>query len=214
MDSSSLPEGPNELGQLSPPIWPCTTRGLPCRPDCSGRGGLLPHRFTLTRRCHLPQSARADCFQAVGRFFLPLATEAHGTGGLFSVALSVAGNFASLARTARRIGPLALPGALPFSLRRFPAKTFVRGTSTRDVCPAKNAKTTVSGLSSRPAFLRRLAQRSPGLPAKPSISLGIGRRRLRRLVKSHNRREPKLRVRALVPSRFGSPLLASESANK
>jgi hypothetical protein len=52
-DSSSLPEGHNELGQLSPPIWPCTTQGLPCRPDCSGRGGLLPHRFTLTLRFHL-----------------------------------------------------------------------------------------------------------------------------------------------------------------
>ena len=48
LDSSSLPEGPNEPGRLSPPIWPCTTRGLPCHPDCSGRGGLLPHRFTLT----------------------------------------------------------------------------------------------------------------------------------------------------------------------
>ena len=54
-----------------------------------------------------------------------MATEAHCTGGLFSVALSVAGNFASLARTARRVGPLALPGALPFSLRRRTPKTLV-----------------------------------------------------------------------------------------
>ena len=64
LDSSSLPEGPNELGQLSPPIWPCTTRGLPC-PRCYHRGGgLLPHRFTLTRRYHLPQPACAGRFQA------------------------------------------------------------------------------------------------------------------------------------------------------
>jgi len=68
LDSSSLPEGPSEPGRLSPPIWPCTTRGLPCRPDCSGRGGLLPHRFTLTRRYHLPQPACAGCFQAFRRF--------------------------------------------------------------------------------------------------------------------------------------------------
>jgi hypothetical protein len=100
-----------------------------------------------------------------------MATEAHCTGGLFSVALSVAGNLASLARTARRVGPLALPGALPFSLRRFPLKTFV---------PAQNAKTTVSGLSSRPAFLRRPAQRSPGLPAALSISSRIDRKLGRR----------------------------------
>jgi hypothetical protein len=43
---------------------------------------------------------------------------------------------ASLARTARRISPLALPGALPFSLRRPTPKTFV---------PARCAKTFVPG---------------------------------------------------------------------
>ena len=44
------------------PIWHCSRWGLPCRPCCQGRGGLLPHRFTLT------------CTNA---------------GGLFSVALSL-----------------------------------------------------------------------------------------------------------------------------
>src|SRR6266567_3761934 len=29
-------------------IWPCSDRGLPCRACCQTRGGLLPHRFTLT----------------------------------------------------------------------------------------------------------------------------------------------------------------------
>ena len=37
-----------EPGRLSPPIWPCTTRGFPCLRDCSRSGGLLPHLFTLT----------------------------------------------------------------------------------------------------------------------------------------------------------------------
>jgi len=72
-DSSSLPEGCSQLrlaflrrqgpqsrkflklsrekldepGRLSPPIWPCTTRGFPCLPCCHGSGELLPHRFTL-----------------------------------------------------------------------------------------------------------------------------------------------------------------------
>ena len=29
----------------------CSRWGLPCRPRCRGRGGLLPHRFTLTAPC-------------------------------------------------------------------------------------------------------------------------------------------------------------------
>ena len=29
------------------PIWSCSRRGLPCRPGCPVRGGLLPHPFTL-----------------------------------------------------------------------------------------------------------------------------------------------------------------------
>ena len=46
--SSSLPEGHNGPSRPSPPIWPCTTRGLPCRRRYRLRGGLLPHHFTLT----------------------------------------------------------------------------------------------------------------------------------------------------------------------
>jgi len=43
-------EGFIEPGRLSPPIWPCTTRGFPC-PRCYHRGGgLLPHLFTLAKR--------------------------------------------------------------------------------------------------------------------------------------------------------------------
>jgi hypothetical protein len=60
--SSSLPEGFQssavllrrtelaliEPGRLSPPIWPCTTRGFPCSRYYYRDGGLLPHLFTLT----------------------------------------------------------------------------------------------------------------------------------------------------------------------
>jgi hypothetical protein len=51
--------------RLSPHAWPCSSWGLPCRPCHHERGELLPHRFTLA----VPKE-----------------------GGLFSVALSVAGN--------------------------------------------------------------------------------------------------------------------------
>jgi len=80
--SSSLPEGTNEPGRLSPPIWPCTTRGFPC-PRCHHRsGGLLPHLFTLAKRC--------EHFEDVSQVSLCDATALHSAGGLFSVALSVA----------------------------------------------------------------------------------------------------------------------------
>lgn len=39
---------PVETGRLSPPIWPCSDRGLPCHVRCRTRGGLLLHPFTLT----------------------------------------------------------------------------------------------------------------------------------------------------------------------
>jgi hypothetical protein len=38
----------SEPGRLSPPIWSCTARGLPCHCHYWQRGGLLPHLFTLT----------------------------------------------------------------------------------------------------------------------------------------------------------------------
>ena len=40
----------DEPGRLSPPIWPCTTRGFPCLVCCQTSGRLLPHRFTLTSK--------------------------------------------------------------------------------------------------------------------------------------------------------------------
>src|SRR5918997_5949251 len=54
--SSSLPaasltvsgSGIIGVGHTSPPIWPCSGWGLPCHRCYQRRGGLLPHRFTLT----------------------------------------------------------------------------------------------------------------------------------------------------------------------
>src|SRR5208282_6421373 len=54
-DAKSAKRAPDRLraqgkepGQLSPPIWSCTTRGLPCLRHYCRSGGLLPHLFTLT----------------------------------------------------------------------------------------------------------------------------------------------------------------------
>ncbi|EAQ26493.1 hypothetical protein ROS217_14991 [Roseovarius sp. 217] len=47
------------------PIWHCSRWGLPCRSGCPSRGGLLPHRFTLTRAQSPLANRRCD-----GRFLL------------------------------------------------------------------------------------------------------------------------------------------------
>jgi len=49
------------VGHTSPPIWPCSDWGLPCRRCYQRRGGLLPHRFTLTLRHPLARGGRAVC---------------------------------------------------------------------------------------------------------------------------------------------------------
>jgi len=70
----------SEPGRLSPPIWPCTTRGFPGLRCCHRSGGLLPHLFTLAKRLSFAKTSR--------RFpcAMPPCCSA---GGIFSVALSV-----------------------------------------------------------------------------------------------------------------------------
>ena len=92
-------------------------------------GGLLPHRFTLTKRDH-PAIRLRGLLSGCLKVFLQMATEAHCTGGLFSVALSVAESLPCIYVT--KISPLALPGALPFSLARHAPKTFVLAHGVED----------------------------------------------------------------------------------
>src|SRR5260370_14871827 len=101
-----------EPGRLSPPIWPCTTRGFPC-PRCYHRsGGLLPHLFTLAKR--------REHFEDVSQVSLCDATALHSAGGLFSVALSVAPLQRRALARHPQLRPLALPGALPCQEFRSP----------------------------------------------------------------------------------------------
>jgi hypothetical protein len=130
-DSSSLPEGPDELGS-SPLLFGLAPRGVCRAPDVAiGAVGSYP---TVSPLPTLSPTATRLRRLLSGRpkVFLRKATEAHHTGGLFSVALSVTGNLASLARTARRVSPLALPGALPLGLRRLVPKTFVPSRKHED----------------------------------------------------------------------------------
>ena len=45
--TSQAGNGPASRSWRNVPIWSCSRRGLPCRPRCRVRGGLLPHPFTL-----------------------------------------------------------------------------------------------------------------------------------------------------------------------
>src|SRR5437899_5225316 len=131
-----------EPGRLSPPIWPCTTRGFPCLRCCHRSGGLLPHLFTLAKRCvpcvGVSQVSLRDCHRAALRRRSILC-------GTFRDAVVAAGLPRHL-----QLRPLTLSGALPcqefwHALARLPCLT------------------TVSGLSSRSDLHR--TQRSPGSPA-------------------------------------------------
>src|SRR6185437_16241916 len=46
--SCGLPAARTARDRASLLIWPCSDWGLPCHVRCRTRGGLLPHRFTLT----------------------------------------------------------------------------------------------------------------------------------------------------------------------
>jgi hypothetical protein len=145
----------SEPGRLSPPIWPCTTRGFPCLRCCHRSGGLLPHLFTLAKL--------SEHFEDVSQVFLRDATVLLSAGGIFSVALSVNSGtgfslwiFLNAQLTSRKDAaqtqvcatvPLALPGALPY---------FVTGSC--------EPTTTVSGLSSRPAITDDRASDHPAHP--------------------------------------------------
>src|ERR1700691_5907347 len=99
--SSSLPEGHNELGS-SPLLFGLAPRGVCHASDvATGAVGSYPTVSPLPSAIAL-NSPLARTVQTCRRFFLQPATEALCTGGLFSVALSVAKNPASLSRTARR----------------------------------------------------------------------------------------------------------------
>jgi len=104
----------NEPGRLSPPIWPCTTRGFPCLACCQlelrvckykpwnpASGGLLPHRFTLACGTSLSKTShRFPC--SMPPCFAPPAVYSLWHFPWVAAQTGI-----------RAAAPLALPGALP-----------------------------------------------------------------------------------------------------
>src|SRR5258707_1481168 len=143
-----------EPGRLSPPIWPCTTRGFPCSRYCYRDGGLLPHLFTLAKRFSFSKTSR--------RFpcAMPPCCPA---GGIFSVALSVTephrAELSSTPHAEARVTPLC-SGACVAVPWRYQAR-----------CPCSSPA--LASLRRRcpdfpPAPIAR-GQRSPGPPANSII---------------------------------------------
>jgi len=82
------------------PIRFCSRWGLPCRPCCQLRGGLLPHPFTLTPPTHQ-------------RFYALVSRR----GGLLSVALSLRSPSPAVSRHRVSWSP-DFPRRQPFGQRR------------------------------------------------------------------------------------------------
>jgi hypothetical protein len=140
-----------EPGRLSPPIWPCTTRGFPCLRCCHRSGGLLPHLFTLTKR-------NKRC-EGVSQVYLRDATELLRRRSIFCGTFRepLSRGKANLASTAPL--PRRYLARCPYPER---ARSTLKGLPVTGPC---GPTTVVSGLSSRPAALRRPDRRSPGSPA-------------------------------------------------
>ena len=110
---------------------------------------LPPERWALTPPFHPYRAASPSAIRLRGllsgrlEVFLQMATEAHCTGGLFSVALSVAENLASLARNAPGAGctcsrpdkvsaPWRYQARCPYGLSRAAPRTFIRNSKRED----------------------------------------------------------------------------------
>jgi len=140
--SGSQGSGP---GQPSPPIWPCTTRGLPCLPCCHGSGGLLTRLFTLAQRNRLMEDVPSVSRGPVIEPYSARRLRSRRALRRRSILCGTIRDLTTSRRTeARRgmpkhafrrkrnfvAGPLALPGALP-SLAAIPPQTAVSGLSSR-----------------------------------------------------------------------------------
>lgn len=71
-------QGSSETGRLSPSIWPCSWRGLPCDRRRRRPGELLPHPFTLTARRSGRRFAFCGTFRGIappGRYPAPCPAE-------------------------------------------------------------------------------------------------------------------------------------------
>src|SRR3990170_484971 len=65
--SSDLPGGFGRAVLKRHPIWSCSVRGFACHPCYHGRGGLLPHLFTLTRHRARKREGGGEVFCATIR---------------------------------------------------------------------------------------------------------------------------------------------------
>jgi len=136
---------------------------------------LLPRRWALTPPFH-PYLHRVP-FEDVPKVFLRAITGLRAAGGIFSVALSVNNStgfrlFLSRRRISSRVRsitdsslcyrPLALPGALPFTLRPYGPRVFsARAEWCPDFPPARSA--CAFQASDRPAHPPCLLYREPHL---------------------------------------------------
>ena len=144
----------SEPGQLCPPIWSCTSRGLPCPMLPPGRWALTPP-FHPYRRC--------QPLEDVPKVFLRAIT------GLLRRRYILCGAVRDACR--RRV--LTRPAAhVPW---RYQARCPSPCQALTAAGQFSACADSVSGLSSRPCRLRGSDQRSSGSPASAYYTARLGR---------------------------------------
>ena len=122
------------------PIWSCSVRGFACHPCCHGRGALLPHLFTLTRRRPCGRRRGRPCDLPLAVYFL-----CHFPSGC---------------------PDRALPGALPCGVRTFLSSAFAPcGASARRRSSGLLRRSNLTRHARVPMSSRRSPAKSRTVPA-------------------------------------------------
>ena len=109
------------------PILPCTGRGLSCRPPRGGRGGLLPHLFTLTERLPARRYILCDTFRQRALRRAACARGEAGTASCPTVSGLSSPNFKTDAAFNRVLGSKNLERQ-PGPKAKIPSKRYVRSS--------------------------------------------------------------------------------------
>ena len=140
----------NGASDAEVPVWPCSERGLPCRPRCLGRGALLPHHFTLAVR---KTGFRLGRYVFCGAFRRLAAPGCCPAFLLFGVRTFLP--FAPCRREKAAARPTRLRGIIALIRRTVDGKFFWEVSVVPNLCFASLIDSSDSGFSSAGGFAKQ-----------------------------------------------------------